>query len=270
MTMKLLAACLLVASLAGCSGSGRGVTSDTPADTPGSVKGPLLVSGSSRVGESMAAGLAGRVTLSGGCLRLGGSPVVWPYGTQWNAETRTVTLTSGDTASLGDWVEGGGGTLGADEGLAGSVGADVAAAALACRRSPHGGVTVFNRASKVVVSSPSLRSGPSPADSRRPASGMCEPSAAGAIATVRLDADIPDPRCIVVSGGQRLRIVNTTASSGQHGKSITIRFASFPPRVLKVRAATTFHDPVGHYLATGVHDLHVSVYGGGGPEIWLK
>jgi hypothetical protein len=170
MTMKLLAACLLIASLAGCSGSGPGVKSDTPADDSGSVGSPLLVTDSSDAGKAGPSGLAG----------------------------------------------------------------------------------------------------PFPADSRRPASGMCEPSAAGAIATVRLDADIPDPRCIVVSSGQRLRVVNTTASNGQHGKSITIRFASFPPRVLRVGAATTFHDPVGHYLATGVHDLHVSLYGGGGPEIWLK
>jgi hypothetical protein len=170
MTMKLLAACLLVASLAGCSGSGPGVTSDAPAHTSGSVRGPLLVSGSSDAGEAVPGGPAG----------------------------------------------------------------------------------------------------PFPADSRRPASGTCEPSTAGALATVRLDADIPDPRCIVVSSGQRLRVVNTSAGYGQQGKAITIRFASFPPRVLRVRAATTFHDPFGHYLATGVHDLHVSLYGGGGPEIWLK
>jgi hypothetical protein len=111
--------------------------------------------------------------------------------------------------------------------------------------------------------------GPFPADSRRPASGTCEPST-GAIATVMLDPDIPDPRCMIVSSRQRLRVVNTSASSGQQGKSITIRFAYFLPRVLSVRAATTFRRPVGHYLAPGVHDLHVSLYGGGGPEIWLK
>ena len=269
MTTKLLAACVLVASLAGCSGSGSGVTSDMPTEAPGSVTGPLLLSGSSEVGRAMAAGLVGRVTLSGGCLRLGGSPVVWPYGTEWNAETKTLMLTSGDTASLGDWVEGGGGTLGANDGLADFVGADVAAAALACRRGPHEGVTVFNRASQVMTSAPSLKTGPFPADSQLPASGLCQPDT-GAIATVRLYPDTPDPRCIVVSSGQRLRVVNSSASYGQRGKSITIRFAYFPPRVLRVRAATTFPRPVGDYLAPGVHDLHVSLYGGGGPEIWLK
>jgi hypothetical protein len=87
---------------------------------------------------------------------------------------------------------------------------------------------------------------------------------------VRLDPDTPDPRCIVVSSRQRVRVVNMSAGYGQQGKSITIRFAYFPPRVLRVRAATTFHLPVGNYLAPGVHDLHVSLYGGGGPEIWLK
>jgi hypothetical protein len=268
MMTKLLAACVLFASLAGCSGSGSGVTKAS-AETAGYVRGPLLVSGSSDVGEAMAAGLVGRVTLSGGCLRLAGDPVVWPFGTEWNAGKKTLTLTSGDTASLGDWVEGGGGTLGADEGLADFVGADVATAALACRRRPHEGVTVFNRASKVVVSSPSLKSGQFPADSRHPASGTCEPST-GAVATVRLDPDTPDPRCIIVSSGQRLRFVNTSASHGQRGKSVIIRLALYPPRVVKVRAATTFHRPVGQYLAPGVHDLHVALYGGGGPEIWLK
>jgi hypothetical protein len=167
MKTKLLAACVLVASVAGCSGSGSGVTGDAPTDTSGSVRGAMPVSGSAEVGEAMSHAL------------------------------------------------------------------------------------------------------PFPADSRRPASGMCERDT-GAMATVRLDPDTPDPRCIVVSSRQRLRVVNTSASYGQRGKSITIRFAYFPPRVLRVRAATTFRRPVGHYLAPGVHDLHASLYGGGGPEIWLK
>ncbi|MDX6366225.1 MAG: hypothetical protein QOK30_1301 [Nocardioidaceae bacterium] len=169
MTTKLIAACVLVASLAGCSGSGSGVASDAPRETSASVRGPLLVSGSSAVGEATAGSLAG----------------------------------------------------------------------------------------------------PVPADSRRPASGICEPST-GAIATVRLGPDTPDPRCIVVSSRQRLRVVNLSDGYGQQGKSITIRFAYVPPQVLKVRAATTFRLRVGNYLAPGVHDLHVSLYGGGGPEIWLK
>jgi hypothetical protein len=98
---------------------------------------------------------------------------------------------------------------------------------------------------------------------------MCEPSA-GAIVTVRLDPDIPDPRCIVVSSRQRLRVVNSSAGYGRHGTTVTITFADLSPRVLNVRTATTFHRPLGKYLAPGVHDLQVSLYGGGGPEIWLK
>jgi hypothetical protein len=169
MTKKLLAACVLVASLAGCSGSGPGATSDGPTVTSGSARGPMLVSGSADAGQALSLGPAR----------------------------------------------------------------------------------------------------PFPADSRRPASGMCEPST-GAIATVRLDPDIPDPRCIIVSSSQRLRVVNTSAGNGEHRKTVTISFAYFSPRVLTVRAATTFHRPVGQYLAPGVHDLHVSLYGGGGPEIWLR
>jgi hypothetical protein len=169
MTTKLLAACVLVVSLVGCSGSGSGVTSDAQTETSGSVSGPMLVSGSADVGAGMS----------------------------------------------------------------------------------HGPARLF------------------PADSRRPASGMCEPSA-GAIVTVRLDPDIPDPRCIVVSSSQRLRVVNSSAGYGRHGTTVTITFADLSPRVLNVRAATTFHRPLGQYLAPGVHDLQVSLYDGGGPEIWLK
>jgi hypothetical protein len=169
MTKRVLAACVLLASLAGCAGSGSSATSDGPTLTSWSVRGPMLLSGSADVGEPMSHGPAR----------------------------------------------------------------------------------------------------PLPADSRRPASGMCEPST-GAIATVRLDPDIPDPRCIIVSSSERLRVVNTSAGLGQHGTSLTITFAYFSPRVLRVGAATTFHRPVGQYLAQGVHTIEVSLYGGGGPEIWLK
>jgi hypothetical protein len=169
MTTKLLAACVLVASLAGCSVSAPGATSDRPTVASRSVGGTKPVSGNADVGQAMSRGPAR----------------------------------------------------------------------------------------------------PFPADARRPASGLCEPST-GAIATIRLDPDVPDPRCTIVSSSQRVRVVNTSAGSGQHGKTVTISFAYFSPRVLEVRAATTFHRPVGQYLAPGVHDLHVSLYGGGGPEIWLE
>jgi hypothetical protein len=33
--------------------------------------------------------------------------------------------------------------------------------------------------------------------------------------------------------------------------------------------ATTIGPPFGTYLAPGVHTLHVSIYGGSGPQLWL-
>lgn len=47
--------------------------------------------------------------MSGGCLLLGGFPVVWPPDTTWDEDAEAVRLPNGQMASLGDRVSGGGG-----------------------------------------------------------------------------------------------------------------------------------------------------------------
>ncbi|MEJ7629741.1 MAG: hypothetical protein WKF54_09135 [Nocardioidaceae bacterium] len=84
-----------------------------------------------------------------------------------------------------------------------------------------------------------------------------------------INPDTPAPRCAFVTADQRLRVVNSTDRFNQAGKTITIRFPPFPPRVLEIGATTTFDRPFGAYLAPGVHDLRCSFPSGGG-EIWLR
>lgn len=47
--------------------------------------------------------------MSGGCLLVGEYPVVWPYGTTWDAEAEAVRLSDGQVVALGNRVSGGGG-----------------------------------------------------------------------------------------------------------------------------------------------------------------
>lgn len=108
-----------------------------------------------------------------------------------------------------------------------------------------------------------------PADAERPAAGICGTSS-GPLATVEVNPDTPAPRCLTVRPGQRLRVVNVSSRFGQSGTSVTVTFADFPPRVLRVGDATTFDRPVGDYLAPGVHNVRISLYGGGGAEVWLR
>lgn len=86
---------------------------------------------------------------------------------------------------------------------------------------------------------------------------------------ITANPDTPSPRCVVVNGSQHLKVVNASDQSGQPGKTITVIFASFPPRQVAVGAATTFDRNFGSYLAPGVHDLHVSLYSGSA-AIWLR
>jgi hypothetical protein len=103
-----------------------------------------------------------------------------------------------------------------------------------------------------------------PADFEQPVSGIC-PAVSGAVVTMTIHADTPDPRCAAVTATQHLRVVNGI------GSVITVAFADVAPRVLAAGESTTFDAPFGTYLAPGSHLVHVSRYeGGGGGEIWLK
>lgn len=112
--------------------------------------------------------------------------------------------------------------------------------------------------------------GLAPADSALPAAGTC-PTSPGPVVTVSLNGDTPDPRCVTVTGNQRLRLVNTTnRTAGLPPTPTTVTWAGFPSRDLSPGESTTYDLPFSAYLAPGVHDVHVSLYGGSGPEIWLR
>jgi len=113
-------------------------------------------------------------------------------------------------------------------------------------------------------------SGLVPADSDLPRSGVCAEPPAGTIVSILLLPDLPSPRCVQVTANQTLELVNSSASSGQSGQLVTVTFAGFPPRDIAVGESTSFAMPFSSYLAVGVHEIHISLYGGAGPEVWLR
>jgi len=74
---------------------------------------------------------------------------------------------------------------------------------------------------------------------------------------------------VTVTGTQHLKVVNASNQFGQTGRTISVSFASFPPRRVAIGATTTFDQNFGSYLAPGVHDLHITLYSGSA-EIWLR
>jgi hypothetical protein len=112
-----------------------------------------------------------------------------------------------------------------------------------------------------VVASGSVPAGLETADASLPAAGICD-TQPGPVATFTLETDVPIPRCGKVVGDQRLRVVNGT------GARVTVTFHGrlyrFDPA-----AELTFIPTFGSIWEPGVHVLSTSMYGGGGPEIWL-
>ena len=102
-----------------------------------------------------------------------------------------------------------------------------------------------------------------PPDSVLPAAGACA-RIAGRIVTIAAMPDTPQPRCVVVTADQRLRVVNRAA-----GAVVAVRFAAFPTQELKLGQAVLYTPPMGRFLAPGVHDVHISLYAGSA-EVWLR
>jgi hypothetical protein len=109
-----------------------------------------------------------------------------------------------------------------------------------------------------------------PADSRYPAAGACD-FTTGTVVTVLMNPDVPMPRCVSLHPWQALRVVNNSALLGSTPKTITVRWADFPARVLRPGQSTTYKDPAGSYLAVGVHRVGTAPLYGGQPaaEVWL-
>jgi hypothetical protein len=77
---------------------------------------------------------------------------------------------------------------------------------------------------------------------------------------VKIIPDVPAPRCLKVSGDQRLKVTNTT------GATIHVTLGSFTFD-LQPGAEGALEQPFQEYLAPGVHRLLATPFSG--PELWL-
>lgn len=99
--------------------------------------------------------------------------------------------------------------------------------------------------------------------------GAC-PHAIGAYAVIEINPDTPAPRCEAVSAWQQLEIVNNTDGFGLKGKQVTVRWADYPSVTIQPRHSVVFVGQFGTYLQGGDHGPAISLYGGSGPEIYLR
>ena len=95
---------------------------------------------------------------------------------------------------------------------------------------------------------------------QEPASGICS-AAEGDLVSVEIFPDIPSPRCVQVSAGQRLQVTNQT------DQEITLELG---PYVIQLAAGevTVLDASLGTFLAPGAHVLGAAPFSG--PELWLK
>ena len=114
---------------------------------------------------------------------------------------------------------------------------------------------------------PDAASSKLPATSRYPAAGVCG-QVASPVVTVRIEPDVPMPRCVQVRGDQSLRVVNRTGDYGQNAHPVRVRW--LPGRPVRLAPGQSHHFPrrFDDYLERGVHDLRITrAYAG---QIWLR
>jgi peptidoglycan hydrolase-like protein with peptidoglycan-binding domain len=99
-----------------------------------------------------------------------------------------------------------------------------------------------------------------PAEGATPAAGICDRSN-DEETTFTLEPDAPRPRCVAVSPTQQLRVQNGPLPTTVELAGLTVD--------LRPGEAATIGPAFGAYLAPGVHTVHVSIYGGSGPQLWL-
>lgn len=139
---RLAAASLLVLALvAGCADDGSG---DVASGSNGS--GPVVAHPDRGDGSGTDALIEGPLTLSGGCLLVGDFPVIWPYGTTWDAQAQAVRLSDGQVVALGDRVSGGGGYP-----YLSDLGTESAEPLAACPTNKYGEVAMFNAGEQITV-----------------------------------------------------------------------------------------------------------------------
>jgi len=108
-----------------------------------------------------------------------------------------------------------------------------------------------------------------PADSRVPSAGVCARSV-GSTVIIVINPDTSAPRCTFVRPDQQLKIVNASDSFGQPGQPIAVTLPGGLQRRIRVGGSILIDRPFGAYLAPGVHRMRISLYDGGGPELWLR
>jgi len=129
--------------------SSPGTIEAQPADTGPPADGPVVKYSQPAPSQTiaMAAEVAGVLTLDGDCLYIERDtkryPMVWPYGTTWDAGSTTVMLPSGESIPLGAHLIGGGGYL-HEVNLRDYVGDQAATIALDCADDATGEVAVVN------------------------------------------------------------------------------------------------------------------------------
>ena len=78
------------------------------------------------------------------------------------------------------------------------------------------------------------------------------------MAVVQLLSDVPSPRCLVVTPGERILVVNRSAAFRRRAAvAVTVRLGAYSVRLAPQQAAV-FPAPVGTYLSNGLHGLRAS------------
>lgn len=132
---------LLLGVVAGCGGDGSAIV------RPGSNgNGPVIAHSSEGDGSGLHALIEGELSMDDGCLLVGGTPVVWPVGTTWDADTRTVRLPKGDAIAPGDRVRGSGGYPYRPD-----LGDQIADALEDCPMNEYEEVAVFNAGEQIIA-----------------------------------------------------------------------------------------------------------------------
>jgi hypothetical protein len=130
----------LVAACAADDGSG-----DVDSGSNGS--GPVVAHPDRGDASGTDALIEGPLALSGGCLLVGDFPVIWPYGTTWDAQAQAVRLSDGQVVALGDRVSGGGGYP-----YLSDLGTELAEPLADCPTNKYGEVAMFNAGEQITVS----------------------------------------------------------------------------------------------------------------------
>jgi len=94
----------------------------------------------------------------------------------------------------------------------------------------------------------------------QPAAGICGEAPELEVVEAQVWPDVPSPRCLRVLPDQRLRLVNRTP------EAIRWKLGAFAG-IIDTQSEAILPQPLGQFLAPGVHILQTSPYSG--PEIWV-